>query len=77
MAHSVEHLEAKKLFVSYFVPLLRDHDVIVVSPDAGAVKRMKDFRQALGKALGREVHNAFIEKYRSGCRKRSCGDRRC
>jgi ribose-phosphate pyrophosphokinase len=61
----VEHLEAKKLFVGYFAPLLRDKDVIVVSPDAGAVKRAEDFRQSLAKALGRDVRNAFIEKYRS------------
>jgi ribose-phosphate pyrophosphokinase len=61
----VEHLEAKKLFVGYFAPLLRDKDVIVVSPDAGGVKRAEDFRQSLAKALGRDVRNAFIEKYRS------------
>jgi ribose-phosphate pyrophosphokinase len=30
-----DHLEARKLFVDYFVPLVGGHDVVVVSPDAG------------------------------------------
>lgn len=61
----VEHLEAKKLFVDHFVPLLGKSEVVVVSPDAGAVKRAEEFRQAMTKRLGRDVANAFIEKYRS------------
>lgn len=60
-----EHLEAKRLFVDYFVPLVRQEDVVVVSPDVGGIKRAEDFRQALSQALGRELTNAFMEKYRS------------
>ncbi|HEX4948148.1 MAG TPA: ribose-phosphate diphosphokinase, partial [Blastocatellia bacterium] len=60
-----EHLEAKNLFVAHFVPLVQQDDVVVVSPDVGGVKRAEEFRQALSNALGREVHNAFLEKYRS------------
>jgi ribose-phosphate pyrophosphokinase len=62
---STDHLEARKLFVNYFVSLLRDKEIVVVSPDAGGVKRAEDFRQALSRALGRDVHSAFVEKYRS------------
>ena len=40
-------------------------EVFEGAPDAGAVKRAEDFRQSLAKALGRDVRNAFIEKYRS------------
>ena len=60
-----EHLEAKKLFVEYFAPLVQHDEVVVVSPDVGGVKRAEDFRQALSQSLGRAVHNAFLEKYRS------------
>src|SRR5690606_5899445 len=55
-----EHLEAKRLFVDYFVPLVRQEDVVVVSPDVGGIKRAEDFRQALSKALGRELTSAFM-----------------
>lgn len=61
-----EHLEAGKLFVSYFTPLLKDSEVVVVSPDAGGIKRAEAFRQDLARALGKPVGAAFAEKYRSG-----------
>ena len=60
-----DHLEAKKLFVEFFAPLVSQDEVVVVSPDVGGVKRAEDFRQALSKALGRELPSAFMEKYRS------------
>jgi ribose-phosphate pyrophosphokinase len=60
-----DHLEAKTLFVDYFLPLAAQQEVVVVSPDAGGVKRAEAFRQALHAAVGRPVHNAFLEKYRS------------
>lgn len=60
-----DHLEARKLFVDFFVPLVPTQEVVVVSPDVGGVKRAEDFRQALRHALGREVRSAFMEKYRS------------
>jgi ribose-phosphate pyrophosphokinase len=61
-----DHLEARNLFVNYFASLLQKREIVVVSPDTGGVKRVEDFRQAFGKALGREVNSAFVEKYRSG-----------
>lgn len=60
-----DHLEAKKLFVDHFAPAAAGKEFVVVSPDAGGVKRVEEFRLALSSTLQREVHNAFIEKYRS------------
>jgi ribose-phosphate pyrophosphokinase len=60
-----EHLEARKLFVDYFAPLVGQEEVVIVSPDVGGVKRAEEFRQALGRVLGRALHSAFMEKYRS------------
>jgi ribose-phosphate pyrophosphokinase len=39
--------------------------VVVVSPDAGGIKRSERFRQRLSGALGRPVTAAFAEKHRS------------
>lgn len=61
-----EHLEANPLFVRYFAPLLKGRDVVVVSPDAGGIKRAEQFRQLLSDTLGTPVGTAFAEKYRSG-----------
>lgn len=60
-----EHLEANPLFVEHLLPLLRDAEVSVVSPDAGGIKRADAFRQRLSAALKRPVAAAFAEKYRS------------
>ena len=60
-----EHLEANKLFVEYFLPLLKDSEVVVVSPDAGGTKRAERHRQLLSHALGKPIGAAFAEKYRS------------
>jgi ribose-phosphate pyrophosphokinase len=60
-----DHLEAKNSFVKYFVPLIHDEEVVVVSPDVGGVKRAEAFREALSAALGRPISSAFLEKYRS------------
>jgi ribose-phosphate pyrophosphokinase len=60
-----DHLEARKLFVSHFLPLVAQREVVVVSPDVGGVKRAEDFRQAFSHALGGPVYSAFLEKYRS------------
>lgn len=60
-----EHLEATKLFVAHFAPRLRDEArITVVSPDAGGIKRAERLRQALGRALNRELEVAFLEKAR-------------
>jgi ribose-phosphate pyrophosphokinase len=61
-----EHLEAAGLFVAHFLPLLGAADVVVVSPDAGGIKRAERLRTLLGTALGRPAGAAFAEKYRSG-----------
>ncbi len=60
-----EHLEARGLFVAWCVARLQDEDVVVVSPDAGGVKRADAFRDSLARALGRPVGAAFMEKRRS------------
>lgn len=60
-----DHLEAKSLFVRYFAPLVRNEEVVVVSPDMGGIKRAEQFRQALANATGKTVSSAFMEKYRS------------
>lgn len=61
-----EHLEAQKLFVSYFQGELKDvRKVLVMSPDIGGVKRAEQFRSRLEKALQLEVGFAFMEKQRS------------
>ena len=61
-----EHLEAAPLFVRHVLPQLGAADVVVVSPDAGGIKRADAFRQRLARALGRPLDMAFAEKYRSG-----------
>jgi ribose-phosphate pyrophosphokinase len=61
-----EHLEAEQLFVAHFAPLLNDSEVVVVSPDAGGIKRAEQFRQRLAQVVGKPVDMAFAEKYRSG-----------
>lgn len=60
-----EHLEARKLFVEYLAPRIDRDEVVVVSPDVGGVKRAEQLREALASRLGRDVGNAFLEKYRS------------
>lgn len=60
-----EHLEANRMFVAWFAPLLKDQEVVVLSPDAGGIKRAEHFRVALAEALGKPVGMAFAEKHRS------------
>ncbi len=62
---SSEHLEAKNLFIDYFVKEIKDEDIIVVSPDVGGSKRAEIFREALMHRLDRPVASAFMEKKRS------------
>ncbi len=62
---SSEHLEAKNLFIGYFVKEIKDEDIIVVSPDVGGIKRAEIFREALMHRLDRPVASAFMEKKRS------------
>ncbi|HMA13118.1 MAG TPA: ribose-phosphate diphosphokinase, partial [Steroidobacteraceae bacterium] len=61
-----EHLEARGLFVAWFAAGLQaDEPVVVVSPDAGGVKRADAVRASLAAALGRPIGAAFMEKRRS------------
>jgi len=60
-----EHLEAQGLFVDWFASRLGDDQVVVVSPDAGGVKRAEAFRLALARAIDRPIGAAFMEKRRS------------
>jgi len=60
-----EHLEGCQLMADHFASILRDQDVAVVSPDIGGIKRAERFRQRLAHQLGRNVTNAYVEKYRS------------
>ncbi len=60
-----EHLEARGLLVAHLAPLLGDGEAVVVSPDAGGVKRAERFREALARALGRPVAGGFMEKQRA------------
>ena len=60
-----DHLEAKKLFVEHFAPLVGESPVAVVSPDVGGVKRADAFRESLERRLGRTAGRAFMEKRRS------------
>jgi ribose-phosphate pyrophosphokinase len=60
-----EHLEAQGLFVAWFASRLGDDQIVVVSPDAGGVKRAEAFRLALARALDRPIGAAFMEKRRS------------
>jgi ribose-phosphate pyrophosphokinase len=61
----IDHLEAKKLFVDHFAPLLANDEAVVVSPDVGGVRRAEQFREALSSRLRREANIAFLEKHRS------------
>lgn len=60
-----EHLEANGLFVAHFAPLIGRREVVVVSPDAGGIKRAEQFRLRLAHVLGRPVAAAFAEKHRA------------
>lgn len=59
------HLEARRLFIDSLLPELHDDNIVILSPDAGGVKRSEKFRDALSQALEREVDSAFMEKHRS------------
>jgi ribose-phosphate pyrophosphokinase len=60
-----EHLEGRPLFVRYLATHLPDSEIVIVSPDAGGVKRADALRTSLAGALRRDVGISFIEKHRS------------
>jgi ribose-phosphate pyrophosphokinase len=59
-----DHLQAAPLFVEHFVSLFPSRELVVVSPDAGGIKRAESFRELLREALGRPVSSAFLTKRR-------------
>ena len=59
-----DHLEAKSLFIEYFASRAV-HEMVVVSPDVGGIKRAEQFREALQQKTGNPVTSAFMEKKRS------------
>ncbi|HKJ75647.1 MAG TPA: ribose-phosphate diphosphokinase [Gammaproteobacteria bacterium] len=59
------HLEPHALFADHFASRLAGEEVVVLSPDAGGVKRAEAFRQALEVRFDRPLGSAFMEKYRS------------
>ncbi|HSF15983.1 MAG TPA: ribose-phosphate pyrophosphokinase [Vicinamibacteria bacterium] len=61
-----DHLEARPLFVEYFASFLGNEELVVLSPDAGGVKRAELFRRHLQHVLHKDISNAFMEKHRSG-----------
>lgn len=62
-----EHLVPDGLFVDAVVGGLSPQEpVVVLSPDAGGVKRAERFRRVLSARLGREAPLAIMEKARSG-----------
>jgi len=60
-----EHLEARWSLAQAVVRRLSGESFVVVSPDAGGVKRADRFRDALGYLVKAPVGMAFVEKYRS------------
>lgn len=59
------HIESAPLLAAHFALMLRDAEVVAVSPDSGGAKRAEQFRQALESATRRDVGSAYMEKYRS------------
>lgn len=60
-----ENLEAKKLFILHLVPLLKNEDPVIMSPDFGGVKRAEQFLQTLGKQFQKDLSLVLMEKFRS------------
>src|SRR3970282_626414 len=50
-----EQLEAHPLFAAHLAPALQNHEVTVLSPDAGGLKRADAFRGSLALVLDRPV----------------------
>ncbi|MCB1606359.1 MAG: ribose-phosphate pyrophosphokinase [Xanthomonadales bacterium] len=59
-----DNIEGQALFVDHLVSRLANQQAVVVSPDAGGIKRSETFRRVLEQALGRPVERAMMEKLR-------------
>lgn len=57
-----DHLEAKMLFTDHFAALVANDDIVIMSPDAGGMKRADAFSISLGKRLQKELPVIFMEK---------------
>ena len=60
-----ENLEARKIFAYYLSPIMKNEDLVIMSPDFGGIKRAEQFQQTLSKQLNKELPVVFMEKYRS------------
>jgi ribose-phosphate pyrophosphokinase len=60
-----DHLEAKKLFAEYFSKVADGEEIVIMSPDAGGMKRADEFRITLQKKLKTDLPLIFMEKRRS------------
>jgi len=61
-----DHLEAKNLFAHYFLQMLPNEELVIMSPDAGGMKRATDFKSTLERQLKVNLPLVFMEKNRSG-----------
>ena len=59
------HLEAKEYFVSHFSPLVKENEMVVLSPDTGGIKRAAAFVQALEKETKTIIPVGIMQKTRS------------
>jgi ribose-phosphate pyrophosphokinase len=59
------HIESAPLLAAHLAPLCRGERIVVVSPDAGGVKRAEQFRQAMEQMTQQPIASAYMEKYRS------------
>jgi len=60
-----DHLESRVLFAPYFAKNFSNQNFVVVSPDAGGMKRAEQFQQTLSEITGKRIGLAFLEKKRS------------
>lgn len=59
------HLEAKEYFASYFAPLAKEKETVVLSPDAGGIKRAAAFGKALENEIKTIIPIGIMQKTRS------------
>lgn len=59
------HLESKAYVASYFAPLIKNQETVVLSPDSGGIKRAMAFAQALENELKKPIPVAVMHKTRS------------
>jgi ribose-phosphate pyrophosphokinase len=60
-----EHLGARGIFADVIAREFSDRELVVISPDAGGIKRANSYRDALARRLGRTVPTGMIDKRRS------------